>query len=84
MTKIPRRGSEDARNEFPSLIDAAERGRATIITRRGRAVAALVSLEAYAGTHRQQSLLALAGSGRNLWGPDSRTTLAGLRDEWSR
>jgi hypothetical protein len=30
------------------------------------------------------SLLALAGSGRKLWGKDSSKALAGLRDEWTR
>jgi hypothetical protein len=30
------------------------------------------------------SLLPLAGSGRGLWGPDSRSTLRALRDEWDR
>jgi hypothetical protein len=33
---------------------------------------------------RQKSLLALAGSGRGLWGRDSRKTLRKLRDEWDR
>ncbi len=33
---------------------------------------------------RQRSLVALAGSGRGLWGKDSSKTLRGLRDEWAR
>jgi hypothetical protein len=30
------------------------------------------------------SLLALAGSGRHLWGAESSQTIADLRDEWKR
>lgn len=39
---MSRKGAEEARAELPSLLDAAERGETTLITRRGRAVAALV------------------------------------------
>lgn len=31
-----RKGAEEARNELPDLLDAAEKGRSTIITRHGR------------------------------------------------
>ncbi len=79
-----RKGAEEARNQLPELLDAAENGRSTIITRHGRPVAALVPIEAYGATKRQQSLLPLAGSGRGLWGKDSTRTLRKLRDEWSR
>ena len=84
MTKISHRGSEEARNELPSLIEAAESGHATIITRRGRPVAALVPLDAYRRNHRQQSLLPLEGSGDNQWGKNGARKLGKLRDEWSR
>jgi prevent-host-death family protein len=84
MSKISHRGSEDARNELPSLLEAAESGQATIITRRGRPVAALVPLDAYQRNHGQQSLLRLEGSGKNQWGKNSTRTLDKLRDEWSR
>jgi prevent-host-death family protein len=84
MAKISRRGSEDARNELPSLIEAAEAGHPTVITRRGRAVAALVPVDAYRRSHRQQSLLPLEGSGQIQWGKNSTRTIGKLRDEWSR
>jgi len=79
-----RKGAEEARNQLPDLLDAAEKGRSTIITRHGRPVAALVPIEAYDAAVRQQSLLPLKGSGRGLWGKNSTRTLALLRDEWSR
>ena len=84
MSKISHRGSEDARNELPSLIEAAESGHATIITRRGRPVAALVPVDAYRRGHRQQSLLPLEGSGKSQWGKNSTRTIGKLRDEWDR
>jgi prevent-host-death family protein len=83
MSKIVHKGSEEARNELPTLLEEAEGGRATIITRRGRPVAALVPLAQYR-TRQQQSLLTLEGSGRGLWGKNSSGKIKKLRDEWSR
>jgi prevent-host-death family protein len=82
--KIVHKGSEEARNELPTLLEDAEGGQATIITRRGRPVAALVPLAQYRNHPRQQSLLTLEGSGRGLWGKNSGGTLKKLRNEWSR
>lgn len=77
-------GSEEARNDLPRLLQQAERGQPTVITRRGRAVAALVSLEDLATRRtRQQPLLEYVGSGKGLWGRDSRATLRRLREEWN-
>ena len=84
MGRVVRKGAEEARNQLPDLLAAAEEGRSTIITRHGRPVAALVPIEAYGSAGRQQPLLPLAGSGRGLWGKDSRRTLRKLRDEWDR
>jgi prevent-host-death family protein len=79
-----RKGAEEARNQLPELLDAAEKGQSTLITRRGRPVAALVPIQAYEAAIRQASLLPLAGSGRGLWGKNSTRTIRKLRDEWSR
>lgn len=84
MSKRSYEGVVDARRRLPSLIDAAERGGATVITRRGRPVAALVPLDDYAPQRRQQPLLPLRGSGAGLWGSSSRSTLTRLRNEWDR
>jgi antitoxin (DNA-binding transcriptional repressor) of toxin-antitoxin stability system len=40
MGKELRKGAEEARNQLPDLLAAAEKGRSTIITRHGRPVAA--------------------------------------------
>ena len=79
-----RKGAEEARNQLPALLDAAEKGRSTVITRHGLPVAALVPIAAYSSAVRQQPLIPVAGSGRGLWGKDSARTLRKLRDEWSR
>ncbi|MBV9343803.1 MAG: type II toxin-antitoxin system Phd/YefM family antitoxin [Gammaproteobacteria bacterium] len=64
MPKPTRKGAEEARNQLPDLLDAAERGRATIITKHGRPVAALVPLEECNAKGSQQSLIELQGSAR--------------------
>ena len=84
MKKLERKGVEQARNQLPKLIEAAEAGSATVITKRGRPIAALVPLDSYNAAPRQQSLLALAGTGPKLWGRNSGRTIGELRDEWSR
>ena len=84
MNPISRKGAEEARNQLPDLLDAAEKGRSTIITRHGRPVAALVPIEAYGVAGGQQPLMPAAGSGRALWGRNSTRASRKLRDEWSR
>jgi prevent-host-death family protein len=79
-----RKGAEEARNQLPDLLEAAEKGRSTIITRHGRPVAALVPIEAYGSAVRQQPLVPVEASGRGLWGKHSARALRRLRDEWSR
>jgi prevent-host-death family protein len=41
------KGAEEARNQLPHLLDAAEKGESTIISKHGRPVAALVPIGAY-------------------------------------
>ena len=84
MSETARKGVEEARSQLPDLLEAAENGCSTIITRHGRPVAAIVPLDAYVEGRHQEPLLPLEGSGRGLWGDDSRLTLRELRDEWSR
>lgn len=84
MVRTARKGAEEARNQLPDLLEAAEKGRSTIITKHGRPVAALVPLDTYEAGSRQQPLTPLQGSGRGLWGEDSSRALRELRDEWSR
>jgi prevent-host-death family protein len=78
-----RKGAEEARNQLPHLLEAAERGQSTVITKRGRPVAALVPINDYLAAVPQKPLQPLAGSGRGLWGRNSARTIRKLRDEWS-
>ena len=82
MATITRKGIQEARAQLPALLADAERGRVTIVTKRGRPIAALVPIQ-QATTHRQRSLMTLAGTGSGLWGKDSSGRLAQLRDEWN-
>ena len=79
-----RKGAEEARNQLPDLLDAAENGRSTIITRHGRPVAALVPIDDFQPVREQKSLLPLEGTGRGLWGKNSTRTIRALKDEWER
>lgn len=84
MVTISKKGAEEARNQLPALLEAAEQGRATVITRRGKAVAALVPIEDFNGGTQQMSLASLEGTGRGLWGKDAARTIDEMRDEWER
>ena len=77
------KGAEEARNRLPHLLEAAENGQSTVITKRGRPVAALVPIDDYLAAGRQEPLTPVAGSGRALWGRNSANTIRKLRDEWS-
>lgn len=77
------KGAEEARQQLPAILAAAAAGRSTIITRHGRAVAAVVPA-AELPQRKPASLQALAGTGRGMWGKTSTQTIARLRDEWNR
>ena len=83
MKRANAKGVEEARREFPAILDAAAQGGTTIITRRGVAVAAVGPASA-AAKARPISLLSLAGSGKGLWGSQPGKTVAHMRDEWTR
>lgn len=82
-SKPDMKGAEEARQQLPAILSAAAAGKTTVITRHGREIAAVVPAAAIKPA-RPASLLALAGSGRTLWGADSRKTIDDLRDEWKR
>ena len=84
MATISKKGAEEARNQLPSLLEAAEKGRATVITKHGKPVAALVPIEDFKAASKQMSLASLEGTGRGLWGKNSTKTIDEMRDEWER
>lgn len=84
MSRIGRKGVEEARNQFSALLAAAEKGKPTIITKHGRPIAALVPAEQFEQARGQRSILALKGTGRGLWGRNSTATIRMMRDDWNR
>jgi prevent-host-death family protein len=81
---MQRKSAEEARNQLPDLLEAAEKGRSTIITRHGRPMAALVPIEAYGAAMRQQPLCPSEGPVAGCGGKDSVRALRKLQDEWTR
>jgi len=77
-------GVEETRIQLPRLLEQAAAGKATVITRHGKPIAAIMPLDTYASAGRQQSILPLVGSGRGLWGATSAKTMRRLRREWNR
>ena len=84
MRRTQRKSVEEARTLLLELLEDAESGQSAIITKAGRPVDALVPIESFKSIDRRKSLLPLTGSGRGLWGKDSRRTLRNLRAEWDR
>lgn len=82
-TRSVSKRAEEARQQLPAILSAAEAGRTTIITRHGRRVAAVVPVSAVKQS-APASFLALAGTGRGMWGHGSARSIAKLRDEWNR
>lgn len=75
-------GVEEARKQLPALVAAAALGCTTIITKHGRAVAAVVHADSITAAKKQWPITAIAGTGKGLWGKYSTTAVAKLRDEW--
>jgi prevent-host-death family protein len=76
-------GAEAARKHLPDILDRASKGETTVVTRRGRPVAVVGPVEAVPPRPaRGQSLLALRGSGKGLWGKDPAKAIARGRKEW--
>jgi prevent-host-death family protein len=82
LSKPASKGAEEARQQLPAILAAAAAGQTTLITRHGREIAAVIPASEIKSA-KPVSLLALAGSGANLWGKDSRKTVNVLRDEWN-
>ena len=77
-------GSEAARQNLPDILERAAKGETTVVTKRGRPVAAVVPFDAGARpAGRGPSLLSLRGSGRGLWGKDPAKTISRGRKEWA-
>ncbi len=84
MRKPQYLGVEQARSQLRALLVEAMKGRSTVITRHGKSVAAIVPIDRLAASGAQRTLLAIAGSGKGLWGANSGASIRQLRGEWDR
>jgi prevent-host-death family protein len=75
-------GAEEARTKLPELLERAHRGEETMITKHGRPYAALVPAVKTLGLKPRLKIMALAGSGKGLWGRSSAKAVKHMRDEW--
>lgn len=71
-----------AREQFPSLLEAAESGVQSVITRRGRPIAVLGPLDLRRPRNRV-SVDSLIASGTGLWGKSAGEHVESLRQEWA-
>ncbi len=70
-----------AREQFPSLLEAAESGSEIVIARRGRPIAVLGPLS-MRRSRKMVSLDSLIGSGQELWSDNPSAWLDQQRQEW--
>ena len=82
MANTPLIGIEQARATLPALVAAAHAGKASIITRHGKALAALVPISQVQVSRPRPGLLSLRGAGKGLWGPQVPRAIELLRAEW--
>lgn len=82
MPRIPKEGSEEARKNLPAILERAHRGKATLITKRGKPYAAIMPIAALVRQQAGISIRELRGSGKKLWGKDVPAWVDKIRDEW--
>jgi prevent-host-death family protein len=82
MKTAAKKGAEQARRNFPALIEQAARGEPTIITKHGKPYAALVPASYLGQNVARVDIRALRGSGKGLWGRSIKRTLRSMREEW--
>ena len=82
MKTPAKKGAEQARRNFPALVEQAARGEPTIITKHGKAYAALVPASYLGQNVARVDIRALRGSGKGLWGRSIKRTIRSMREEW--
>ena len=76
-------GSEYARQHLAELLERAARGERIVVTRRNRALAAIVPLADAQLDGGAPNILDLEGSGAGLWGDDAARYVDEAREEWT-
>ena len=82
MSCIPKEDSEEARKHLPTLLERANRGKPTLITKRGIPYAAIMPVDALVRQQAGISIQDLRGSGRGLWVKKVRAWIERIRNEW--
>jgi prevent-host-death family protein len=82
MKAATKKGAEQARRNFPALVEQAARGEPTIITKHGKPYAALVPASYLGQNVARVDIRALRGSGKGLWGRSIKRTIRSMREEW--
>ena len=77
-----RSGVEEARKNLPALLEQANRGHPSLVTKHGRVYAAIVPPHYLQQGKRGPSILTLRGSGKGLWGRSIGRAVERLRAEW--
>jgi antitoxin (DNA-binding transcriptional repressor) of toxin-antitoxin stability system len=77
-------GLEQARIQLPAIAANAFAGVASVITRHGKPLAAVVPFAQWQTSRlgTNAGILALQGTGQGLWGPSASQRVGELRDEW--
>jgi antitoxin (DNA-binding transcriptional repressor) of toxin-antitoxin stability system len=80
---IKRSGVEQARKNLPALLERANRGQPSLVTKHGQVYAAIVPPHyVRQGRKRGPNILALRGTGKGLWGASVKRAIRQLRAEW--
>jgi prevent-host-death family protein len=86
MDQFIRYGLEQARAQLPHIAAEASAGYSSVITRHGKPVAVVVPMDQWQAQQglrlKAAGILALRGTGRDLWPQSVSQTVAQLRDEW--
>ena len=77
-------GVEAARKALPSLIDRAQQGKATLITRHGKPCALIAPPGGAGQLQAGGDIRQLRGTGKGLWGRAASRKIDSLRREWDR
>lgn len=80
--RIVKNGVEAARKNLPLLVEQANRGKASLITKHGKVYAAIVPPSYIRGGKRGMEIVALRGTGKGYWGKSASRAIAKMRDEW--
>jgi len=81
-TKRNQTGVEMARKNLPALLERANQGYPSVITKHGKVYAAIVPPHYIEHEPPRPDIRNLRGSGKGLWTRSPARAIARMRDEW--